>query len=235
MYLFLIECDSSNSLGGSCLRDLKNMSNHIHSDKIFVFTTNPINTNGFPEKTEFFNLDVNNLKKCIAKVNDHSTVMTLISGHGYQMKDRSGDELDGMDEYIKTSNSIILDDDLRNIFILPLSKKQNIKFIGLIDTCHSGTMFDLDFRYKKGSWFKDTNRDLISINAISIGACLDNQLDNCDIGNIGFGGALTVHLIDNNLVKYLLKGEEIYVFNKLEKIFKNLRQTPVLQKCKILK
>lgn len=235
MYLFLIECDSSNSLGGSCLRDLKNMSNHIDSDKIFVFTTNPINTNGFPEKTEFLNLNVNNLKKCIAKVNDHSTVMTLISGHGYQMKDRSGDELDGMDEYIKTSNSIILDDDLRNIFILSLSKKQNIKFIGLIDTCHSGTMFDLDFRYTKGSWFKDTNRDLISINAISIGACLDNQLDNCDIGNIGFGGALTVHLIDNNLIKHLLKGEEIYVFNKLEKILKNLRQTPVLQKCKILK
>ena len=96
-------------------------------------------------------------------------------------------------------------------------------------------MFDLDFRYTKGSWLKDTNRDLISINAISIGACLDNQLDNCDIGNIGFGGALTVHLIDNNLIKHLLKGEEIYVFNKLEKIFKNLRQTPVLQKCKILK
>ena len=235
MYLFLIECDSSNSLGGSCLRDLKNMSNHIDSDKIFVFTTNPVNKNDFPKKTEFFNLHVNNLKKCIAKVNDNSTVLTLISGHGYQMKDKSGDELDGMDEYIKSSNSIILDDDLRDLFILSLSKKQNIKFIGLIDTCHSGTMFDLDFRYSKGSWLKDTNRDLISINAISIGACLDNQLDNCDIGNIGFGGALTVHLIDNNLIKHLLKGEEIYVFNKLEKIFKNLRQTPVLQKCKILK
>ena len=67
------------------------------------------------------------------------------------------------------------------------------------------------------------------------GWCLDNQWNNCDRGNIGFGGALTVHLIDNKLIKHLLKGEEIYVFNKLEKIFKNLRQTPVLQKCKILK
>lgn len=233
MYLFLIECDFYNTLGGSCLRDLKNVSNHLDSENIFVFTTNPVITNGFPKKTEFFNLNVNNLKKCIAKVKDKSTVITLISGHGYQIKDKSGDELDGMDEYIKTSNSVILDDDLRDLFILSLSKKQNIKFIGLIDTCHSGTMFDLDYRYTKESWSKDTNRDLISINAISIGACLDNQLDNCDIGEIGFGGALTVHLIDNNLIKHLLEGEEIYVFNKLKKIFKNLRQTPVLQKCKI--
>ena len=45
---------------------------------------------------------------------------------------------------------------------------------------------------------KDSNREPCinnNFNALSIGACSDNQLDNCDIGDIGYGGALTVHMM----------------------------------------
>ena len=46
----------------------------------------------------------------------------MISGHGYQRKDVAGDEIDGMDECIRTKNEIILDDDLWKLFIKDMDK-----------------------------------------------------------------------------------------------------------------
>jgi len=229
--LFLIECDPGNSLGGSCIRDLYNTANHMNYSNIYVFTTNKPDKKKFPIHSEFFILNILNLKKCMSKIKNKSTIIVLISGHGYQMKDREGDELDGMDEYIKDKQEIIKDDQLREIFICPLINKSQINFIGLVDTCHSGTMFDLDYSYNGQRWLKDTNRAAINVDAISLSACRDNQLDNCDIGNIGYGGALTVHLLDNNFLKDIINKKHIEVYNKLKIIFKKLGQTPILQKC----
>ena len=236
----LLEADDKNSLGGSCLNDLINMSNYLYNnineiDNIFILTTKRIsNKNKFPKICNFKIFeDKDVLRNIVNNLTHNSQLFVLISGHGYQIKDISNDEIDLFDEYIKSKNQIVLDDDLREIFILPI-KKKNIKFIGIVDTCHSGTMFDLDYSYIGNKWIKDTKRDLYEVDAISIGACQDNQLDNCDLGNIGFGGSLTVHLIDNNLVKDLFNVNKVKsVFNKLSKIMIKLKQTPVLQTNKI--
>lgn len=231
VHLFLIECDPSNSLGGSCVRDLYNTAHHVNSAFIYVFTTSIPPMDKFPKQAEFYTTNIMEFKKCVNKVRNGETMVVLISGHGYQMRDNDGDEIDGMDEYIKTRTGIIKDDMLRRVFITPLLTKPLCRFIGLVDTCHSGTMFDLDYSFNGKNWIKDTKRDDIKVDAISIGACRDNELDNCDVGTIGYGGALTIHLIDNNLIRTLInnKGEEVY--HKLKKIFKTLNQCPVLQKC----
>ena len=140
-------------------------------------------------------------------IRDSSTLLVAISGHGYQKRDINGDEMDGMDEYVRTCNEIIIDDDLWEIFIKNMNK--SINFVGICDTCHSGTMFDLDYFWNGNEWILDTKRNKVYRNAISIGACKDNQLDNCDIGEtIGFGGCLTIQLIEHDYLCKLLEFDE---------------------------
>ena len=231
----LIEADPSNSLGGSCINDLIYTANYLEGfvNEINILTTSNIDDSRvrkFPRHCNFFLFDKQILIDLLNNISDNSTIFVLISGHGYQKIDLSNDEIDGKDEYIRSKKSIILDDDLRDIFIVPLKEKNNINFIGMIDTCHSGSMFDLDYSFNGNEWIIDTKRELLNVNAISIGACKDNQLDNCDLGNIGFGGSLTVHMIDNDLIKDLFDLKKVKnTYFKLLKILKKLNQTPVLQ------
>jgi hypothetical protein len=238
LYCILIETDPKNSLGGSCIRDLYNTANYLivneYLQDIFVFTTNEIsNKNKFPNITKFDILS--NFKKQLNDrlnmIPNNSTLLVMISGHGYQKNDSNNDELDGMDEYVKTKNEFIIDDDLWEIFIKNMDK--SINFVGICDTCHSGSMFDLDYSWNGNEWMEDSKRDKIKRNAISIGACKDNQLENCDIGeSIGFGGALTIQLIENNLLNNLIDCDNkklIGVYNTISKNLKVFNQEPVIQ------
>lgn len=68
-----------------------------------------------------------------------ASLYIAISGHGGQTPDLSGDEFDGLDEFISPAGVIVLDDDLT----APLkSLNANITIFAAVDACHSGTMFD---------------------------------------------------------------------------------------------
>ena len=94
-------------------------------------------------------------------------------------------------------------------------------------------MFDLDYSWNGNSWISNTKRDKIYRNAISIGACTDSQLDNCDIGEtIGFGGSLTIQLIENDYLCKLFEFNEqqfIEIHNHIKKKLQYFRQQPVIQ------
>jgi len=92
----------------------------------------------------------NNILMAIKRLSEQSSeldeVFFYYSGHGYQFKDESGDETDGLDEtlcpvdtepYAKTfaKTNMILDDELG----LLLSKVKSDKFTIIYDCCHSGT------------------------------------------------------------------------------------------------
>ena len=137
---------------------------------------------------------------------NNCVVIVYLSGHGYQTHDLNYDEADGLDEYIIGQNGeIILDDNIKSWLVDNLPT--NVRFIGIADTCHSSSMFDLNGQ--KG--------------CISIGACADNELENCDVGEkIGFGGALTIQLlesmIDNKcLLEYLIVNFNINI-DKVQQI-----------------
>ena len=234
----LLEADQDNTLGGSCIRDLYNLSNHLPDifDRILVFSHQDLS-----DQHHFFNpkctfLRNHTLLKTISEIVSNFQLELLfmsISGHGYQQKDQDNDELDGMDEYIKINGQKLLDDQFRSLIIEQIPEK--CTFIGLCDTCHSGSMFDLDYDFNGTKWTRASHRPPVLRNCLSLGACLDNQLDNCDIGEtVGFGGSLTVHVIEQNLLPFLLNGQEsdlLLVYQKLKNTFKSLNQIPVLQKC----
>jgi hypothetical protein len=75
------------------------------------------------------------------------------SGHGSQVRDRDGNEADGMDEVVVpvdyTTAGFIVDDDIFNII-------KNICRAMILFECHSGTVCDLQWSFQYASMFKNT-------------------------------------------------------------------------------
>ena len=222
-YAILLECDPYNTLGGSCIRDIKNMSEHLinrcdlQQSNIHIFTTNSTFQKTMSEKyltypaNQFVNI-VGNIKKGIC---EKDTLILLISGHGYQTSDTNRDEKDGLDEMISVGSRNIVDDE-----IYSLIKDIQCNTVMLSDTCHSGTMFDLpnnDFTKKKLG------------NLVAISACSDSQLSMCDIGEeTGFGGSLTTSVLEEGVLEMLVNQDIFTAFNKIKKRLCLLNQTAIL-------
>lgn len=238
--VILIEADPGNSLGNSCIRDCYNTANHISTlnydiSGIHVFTTQEISKfqNKFlSTKCKFYKINniISQLHPILDSLPKNSKILCLITGHGYQTRDTTGDEMDGMDEYVSLGSERLIDDTIRSDIVNYID--DSIWFVGIADTCHSGTMFDLDYSWNGSKWILDTKRKCHNKKAISIGACRDSQLEHCDVGEVGFGGALVVHLLDNNCIQKLLSNKQeqcIEVLNTIKNILKVFKQQPVLQ------
>jgi len=78
------------------------------------------------------------------------------SGHGTQVPDTSGDEIDGMDEAIVPldyqTKGLIVDDDLHSILVKSL--RRGIRLTAIFDSCHSGSALDLPFVYQPSGAYK---------------------------------------------------------------------------------
>ncbi len=125
-------------------------------------------------------------------------VLWQYSGHGAYVKDPTGsaDEDDGKDEclvpldYIKAG--LIRDDTINAILSL---FPKHVTFIGLMDACHSGTVFDLPYRYITGNKYvieSETSR--IQCRCIMLSGCRDDQTS-ADAYNLAnakeYSGAMT--------------------------------------------
>lgn len=184
--ILLIEADNQKNLGGSCSRDLVNMVDYlgrigepIRQQRILSISPIPsLSTSPLKEYPSQFLAFSQQVKK-------GDSVVVMISGHGYQKRSNDGKEKDGMDEYISYGGGIIEDGQLRS-FIESILPHEPERIVCLIDTCHSGTMFDLD----------QITYPHPSTKLISLAACQDHQLDSCDLSSVGFGGSLTVHLLE---------------------------------------
>ena len=231
-FAILLECDPGNTLGGSCLRDIDNMASHlIDMCQFLPSNINLLTTSSYKPKTQGVQQsDSKDLYKVVDRINqsDPQLMIILLSGHGFSVRDRNGDELDGCDEAINVGFQI-LDDDLYNLVL-----KLKCNAIFLTDTCHSGTMFDLPYGYDVGTdkFVKSSNRnDIINNLMISLSACSDQQLSMCDVGDqTGFGGSLTTALLNiDNVMQELLSMTNFKVlYNKLQARLCLLNQKLVL-------
>ncbi len=71
-------------------------------------------------------------------------IMISFSGHGARRTDTSGDEMDHMDELMVFGRDIVSDDELHQTF---KRFHKSTRLLVFVDTCHSGSMFDLPYRY----------------------------------------------------------------------------------------
>ncbi|KAJ3225293.1 Ca(2+)-dependent cysteine protease [Clydaea vesicula] len=79
------------------------------------------------------------------------------SGHGSKQKDKDGDEDDGYDETICPLDyeraGMITDDEMNTIMCRPLP--QGCRFVGIFDSCHSGTALDFPYQYTPDGKIKE--------------------------------------------------------------------------------
>ncbi len=228
----LIECDNVHSLGGSCERDLYNIyntlvNNSVESKNIFILTNNiPF----FSKKNIYLNVSNNSViefENLLKTVNINSLYIH-ISGHGYLGTDIRHIERYNNCEQIILSSGILTDYSFNDLLIKYLKNNTTVRIS--VDTCHSGTFSNFTNQIiAKDTKTKITQKEPYFTNAYSISACTDLQLDACDIGEtVGFGGSLTVHLLENNNFNEFLLGDPVIVRDNLNSKLKLLGQESVL-------
>ncbi|KAI0270328.1 caspase domain-containing protein [Russula aff. rugulosa BPL654] len=135
------------------------------------------------------------------------------SGHGMQIKDLEGDEIDGLDECICAMDyrgdelyqdcntpGLIVDDTMHEIMVAPLPRL--CRLTAVFDCCHSGTILDLPVVYNSkgaakpyihpdGPWVRCPR--LSSADVVSLSASKDNQ----EAAESPQGGALRWAFIDS--------------------------------------
>ncbi|KAI0083445.1 peptidase C14, caspase domain-containing protein [Irpex rosettiformis] len=184
-YIGINYTGSQHELHG-CVNDAKNMRNFlIHywgykPEDIVLLTDDAALPRARPTRANV--LDA--MRWLVRDAREHDSLFFHYSGHGSQVKDRDGDEIDGYDEVILPVDfaraGYISDDLMHQIMIHPLPK--NCRLTALFDSCHSGSALDLPYLYStngrvKGSqvtdafyWKRATPADVISLSG-----CKDSQ------------------------------------------------------------
>jgi hypothetical protein len=148
-----------------------------------------------PTKTNI----LNGLKDMLKNAQTGDVLFFYFSGHGSYTYDRNNDETDGKDEMIISSDlQGVLDDEIKNI--LSTNMKREVTIIGLFDSCHSGTMFDLKFNYlDSNNYDKYSENEKVSEcngNVIMISGCMDSQTSAEAFINSKVQGAMTWSFIE---------------------------------------
>lgn len=97
------------------------------------------------------------------------------SGHGGQVKDISGDEIDQLDETLITYDVDVIDDELNDIW---LNFKPGVRILMLSDSCHSGSVYkglkDGSISMPKPFFDKSTISDM-KAEMLFFGGCHDRE------------------------------------------------------------
>ena len=172
--------DSSAKLQG-CINDVVNIKNMLIDaydylpSNIIILRDDSTNPELLPTTKNI----LARLSTLIANSADCSELWIYYSGHGSQLRDLNGDEISGIDSTIVPVNyktaGFINDDHLHKII-----KNTKCRTILLFDSCHSGTICDLEwvFQYQTNNTYSRTQVKGIPIknpNIFIISACKDTQ------------------------------------------------------------
>jgi hypothetical protein len=145
---------------------------------------------------------INSLKSLALQSANIEELWIHYSGHGSQIRDTNGDEDDKLDEILipvdYQTKGIITDDDLLSII-----RTIKCRTILLFDSCHSGTVCDLQwlFEYKSTNSYMRTQPNKTAIsnpNIFMFSGCKDTQssFDTYSIESKQAVGAFTYIFID---------------------------------------
>ena len=116
--------------------------------------------------------------KLIQSSVDGDVLVFQFSGHGTFTLDRNGDEADGRDEMIVALDlQNIVDDDLNRI--LQTYLKPTVTLYAFFDSCHSGTVLDLQYQVldttKNNQATFNPKVKAIAGNVFMVSGCMDRQ------------------------------------------------------------
>lgn len=179
----LIGCNyigTSKQLNG-CINDVENIKTLLTNK--FKFTNIKTLTDNTEQKPTRDNILLE-FKNLLINAQDGDVLFFSFSGHGSQTFDINKDEDDRMDEtIISLDMKNIIDDEFNSI--IKQFMKPNVKLFALFDSCHSGTMLDLNI-----------NNNLLGT-IVMISGCLDSQTSVDAYINNKFQGAMTWSFLES--------------------------------------
>ena len=186
---------TSNELFG-CINDVNCIKERISSKGFTSINTITDLTTKKPTKDNI----LREFKSLLVNSQAGDLLFFLYSGHGSYDLDRNGDEADGYDELIVSSDSKgISDDEFKTI--IQQNLKQDVTLFAMFDSCFSGTMLDLRYQYMDSlNYDKYTENDKQAItvgNVFMISGCADNQTSADSVFNNKANGALTWSLLES--------------------------------------
>lgn len=200
--LFGINYLGTKSALRGCVNDVNNMANFLRTyagfDDIQIYTDehDSSQVTGDAIVEHIRKLAVESVSDGIERVWIH------YSGHGGQLRDRSGDEKeDRMDECILPAdfaqNGVITDDFVKKLLRM---FDEDTKVTCVFDCCHSGTICDLKYAYSNyGQSTVNCLSSLCKADVCVISGCMDEQTS-ADAYNVrgmrAFSGAMTSCLLE---------------------------------------
>ncbi|RKP39987.1 p20 subunit of caspase [Dimargaris cristalligena] len=140
----------SSALKG-CINDVHNIKKFIierfnfRECDMVILTDDSKNPRNMPTRANM----IQAMRWLVADARPNDSFFFHFSGHGSQVVDTSGDEVDGFDETILPVDykkaGQITDDTMNEIMVRPLP--QGCRLTAVFDSCHSGTALDLPFVY----------------------------------------------------------------------------------------
>ncbi|KAI0789028.1 caspase domain-containing protein [Irpex lacteus] len=185
-----------------CVNDAKNMRKFLISqwgykaEDIVLLTDDASLPRAIPTRANM----IDAMRWLVKDAHQHDSLFFHYSGHGSQVKDRDGDEIDGYDEVILPLDfaraGYISDDLMHQIMVKPLPI--GCRLTALFDSCHSGSALDLPYLYHtngraKGSQVSDKffEARYTPADVISLSGCQDNQTSADTYASGGAVGAMS--------------------------------------------
>lgn len=186
----LIGCNYKNQDGcelNGCWEDVENISKFLQArgydaTNISLHTDENEPINARNEASVGAPTIVGLIRGWMSTVTDGDVLFFHFSGHGGQLPDdrgKKGDELDHKDECIYGSDlETVSDDELNELLVKPLKSKNVLTVVG--DCCHSGSGFDLPFRfmpmrYSSTSYAIIENASRPAAEIFGLSGCRDEQ------------------------------------------------------------
>lgn len=188
---------SSNQLNG-CINDVMRMETFLKSKCGYTNVT--MLTDNTPKKPTMMNI-MDALGDVIVKIRENNIKELFFhySGHGTYLRDKTGDEMDGNDEALVPldyEKSGLIFDDLLYTYVNRIPS--TCKCVFVIDSCHSGSILDLKYRYTGTKTRVVENAKAVTpSNVIMISGCRDNQTSADAFITGKWSGAMTAALLSS--------------------------------------
>jgi hypothetical protein len=148
---------------------------------------------------------IKHIRDVVSSLPEHSDLLFLVSGHGYSVSAtgvHKQQELNGRSECLHVGRTILYDYELFEALYTQM--RMDTKSLCLVDTCHSGTMLDLEYISFDGGLTvrRSFQRLCLRPFSVCISACADSEVAGEDISDYnGWGGKLVCRYLDyvNNI------------------------------------
>ena len=139
------------------------------------------------------------LEKLLVNSKEGDLLFFSYSGHGSYTLDRNGDEVDGYDELLVSSDlQGVTDDELK--LVIQTHLKENVTLFAMIDSCYSGSVLDLKYQYIDSlnyDEYTENDKQLDTVgNVFMISGCTDEQTSADAFINNKYSGAMTWSLLE---------------------------------------